>query len=618
MRYKIFSILLLISCFAFVAKADEEVRFTARAPQSVIMEQPFQIVYEVHNGSGKDFRAPEFNNFDVLAGPFTSTSSQLQIINGKQSSSTKVSYTFTLQPQKNGTFSIGPASITIKGEKYSSNGLSIKVLPADSKTNQGQQEQEGQRRQTQQSDASTQINSDNIFIRTQLSKTNVYEQEAILLTYKLYTTLDVVQCGAKKMPDFNGFMKQDIEQPTNKQFAYENLDGKNYVAVTLNQILLYPQQSGTIKIDPASFEAIIQVQNKRASRSIFDDFFGSYSNVSRNITAPGVTVNVKSLPEGKPVSFSGAVGQFDLKSSITNEQTKANEAVTLKITISGSGNMKMIKTPEVNFPNGFELYDPKVANNFKTAASGVSGTKTIEYLFIPRQPGNYEIPSVEFSYFDTKSNSYKTLKTPVYKLNVQKGDASDAGVITGGNFANKEDIRQLGRDIRYINTSDIKLIKEQTPLFGTVSSWLMYLIPLFAALVLFFIFRKQAKDNSDIRLVRNKKANKVAIKRLKQAQKLLVEGKKDLFYEEVMKSVWNYLSDKLGMSVAELSKESVRAQLTSLGVDENSIQKVNDILNTCEFARFAPNTGQEEMGHLYDDTIELISHIEDLLKTRRK
>jgi len=604
MKRKIFLLSLLIISMSAVF-ADEPVRFSASAPTAVVMDKPFQLVYSI-NANGKDLRVPEFTNFDVLAGPFESHSQSVQFINGKSSSSVSVSYTYTIQAQKTGTFTIPSASITVDGKKVTSNGVAIKVLPADANVpaSKGQGNQGGQ----------ASISGDNLFIRTEVSKTNVYEQEAILVTYKLYTLVDIVQCNPKNTVDFNGFMKQELDQPANKQMALENYNGRNYGTFVLYKVLLYPQHSGVIQIDKWNFEAVVRVQNKAAQRSIFDDFFDSYTNVSKYVTAPAVKINVNALPTAnKPSSFNGTVGHFSLNSNITASQVKANDAVTLKMTVAGSGNMKIIKNPVIKFPDGFELYDPKVTNNFKTEASGVSGTKTIEYLFIPRHSGNFEIPSAEISYFDTQEKTYKTLRTPVYKLNVLKGEGNETQIVAG-NYFDVLDVKQIGKDIRFIQTNKFKISKEEEPIFATLICWLMYLIPLLISLMLFIFFRKQVKENANISLVKNKKANKVAQKRLKLAQKLLKEGNKDSFYEEVQKATWTYLSDKLSIPVSSLTKERVEEELTELKVESIIINQFIQILNTCEFARYAPNSGQQEMGNLYIETIKVISDLEERFK----
>jgi hypothetical protein len=603
MKNKILLIALMLFS-AFASGAAEPVRFTASAPSTVIVDKPFQLVYTV-NATGKDLKVPEFTNFEVLAGPFESRSSSYQVINGKASSSLSISYTFTLQGLKTGTYSVPPASIMVDGQKHSSNGLSIKVLPDDGSDAAGSS--------AAQSGASTaKITNDKIFIRTNISKSSVYEQEPVVVTYKLYTLADVAGMNNMKMPDFNGFLKQELDQSQNKQLSYENFNGKNYGTIVLYQVLLYPQRTGDITIDKASFEAVIRVQNKTQVRSIFDDFFDSYTNVNKALVAPAVKVKVYPLPGAKPAGFSGTVGQLSMSSTISATQVKANEAVTLKVVISGSGNMKLIKNPDIELPEGFEIYDPKVNNNFKTTTSGVSGTKTIEYLFIPRNAGDFEIPAAEFVYFDLQEKTYKTLRTPVYNLKVSKGEGGES--VVSGNYVNKEDVKQLGKDIRFIETKPFKLTKKTEPVFGTVEGWILYLIPLLVALFLFFVLKRKALENSNIEFVRNKKANKQAQKRLKMAQKLLNEGKKDKFYEEVLKAVWSYLSDKLAIPAASLTKERVEAELTEKGVNADAIKQFTDILNTCEFARYAPNSGQQEMGNLYAEAIEAISNLEDIIK----
>jgi hypothetical protein len=406
---------------------------------------------------------------------------------------------------------------------------------------------------------------------------------------------------------------EEIEQTQNKQFSYENYNGHNYGTVVLYQTLLYPQRAGTIQIGNAVFESVIRVQNQTSIHSIFDDFFDSYTNVTKNLVAPGLKITVKPLPEDKPMVFGGAVGNFTMSSSISAQEVKENEAVTLKINIAGSGNMKLIKTPEVKFPSDFEIYDPKVTNNFKTSASGVSGTKTIEYLFIPRHSGNFEIPPVEFSYFDLRDKTYKMLRTPSYSLKVLKGSGNQNTTVVS-NYNPKEDIRQINKDIRYIYTGNIRLIKTSTPIFGSTLAWLLFIIPLLVAAGLFFFFRKKVKENADIALVRNKKANKMAQKRLKLAQKLLKEGNKDAFYDEILKATWNYLSNKLSIPVASLTRETVLEELSVRGVPDELTNQLMKILNDCEFARYAPKSGQQEMGNMYEETMQVISGLEEAIK----
>ena len=586
-----------------------DVKFTASAPSTVIADKPFQLVYTV-NASAKDLSVGDLSNFEVLAGPFRSQSSSYQIINGKSSSSVSLSFTYTLQAGKTGTFTIPPASIVVEGQKYTSNGLSVKVLPPDDNSNA---QTRNQANEQSKSASSQTVSNDKIFVRTSVSKTNVYEQEPILVTYKLYMLVDVVGMNNMKLPDFNGFMKQEFDQNQNKQLSYENFNGKNYGTIVLYQVLLYPQRSGEIMIDKAQFDAVVRIQNQTRVRSIFDDFFESYSNANKTLIAPGSKILVKPLPGSKPASFSGTVGNLTMNSSISSENVKANEAITLKIVISGSGNMKMIKNPEIKFPDGFETYDPKVVNNFKTSTSGVSGTKIIEYMFIPRHSGEYEIPEAEFSYFDIVTHTYKTLKTPNYKIKVAKGEGGESPVVSG-NYVSKEDVKQLGKDIRYIETDRFNIAPESKPVLGSLLSWLIFIIPLLISIVLFFVLKKQTIENADVVSVKNRRANKLARKRLALAQRLLNDGKKDQFYEEVLKAVWTYLSDKLAIPAASLTKEKVENELANRNVTSELTAEFISILNTCEFARYAPNTGQQEMGNLYAEALEAISKLENQIK----
>ncbi len=604
-KYWIYPLLVLLSLQT--VRANTEVKLSASAPNTVIMGKPFQITYTA-NAKVADFRAPAITNFDILAGPFKSESYSTQIINGNMTSSVNITFTYTLQPQKTGTFTIPSASVTVDGNRYTSNGLSIKVLPADEQTGSSGSSSGSS------SAASSDISAHNLFIRPILSKSTVYEQEAVKLTYKLYTTYDVVQYTAKSVPDFKGFLTQEAERTGNTQLDYENYNGKNYLTAILYEMILYPQSNGELTIDKAEFEAIIRVQSRQQVRSIFDEFFESYSNVARTISVPGVKVNVKPLPAGRPSDFSGVSGQLSLTSSISSEQLKVNEAVTLKLSISGSGNLKLIKNPEIDFPQAFEVYDPKVTNSFKVSGSGLSGTKSVEIMFIPRHAGTFEIPPYKLSYFDLSEGRYKTLSSPAYTIQVLKSDGSVEESVVVGNYTRKEDVKQLGSDIRYIATGEIKLQKESHYLIDAFASWLMYVLPALFTLILFVVFRKQVKENANVSLMKNKRANRIARKRLKVALGLLKAGNTDRFYEELMKGIWTYLSDKLSIPVAELTKEKVIAVLQEKNVEAGLATSCIEVLNECEFARYAPNAGQQQRDQLYAEAARVISDLENVIK----
>ena len=615
---KIISIFLLIG-IALMGYADEVV-FKAKAPKQVVVGRPFQISYTVNHRS-RDLRAPEFTDFDVLSGPYTSTSSSTSLTNGHMTSTYEQTYTYMLMARKEGTFTIGPATIKVSGEQVQSNGVRIEVLPEDQQVPNNPNNQNNQNnlsnqnnqnsRSSQSSQSST--SSENIFIRTIATKTKVHEQEALMISYKLYfANVDVAQLTNNiKIPEFTGFLKQELENGE-IQTELEHYNGRNYQTAVLYRTILYPQHSGDITIDPAHFEVILRVQTQQRVRSIFDDFFGSYTNVTKPLTAPGVTIHVSALPGGKPAGFSGGVGRFTLTPSISQTELSANEAVTIKLDISGAGNMKLLKTPAIDWPEGFEPYDPKVTNNFKTTTSGMSGTKSIEYLAIPRSAGDYTIPAVKFSYFDIDEKTYKTLSTPEYTIRVKRvnGEGREAnGESQVISYTQKEDIKQLGTDIRYIDTKPLKKNTDYR-IQNTDLIWLYYVVPLIIALVLLIVLRKQIKEAADITWVRYKRANKVAKKRLKAAAAALKANDKDAFYAAIEQAAWTYLSDRLSIPTADLNKENISSILTQKGVNEALIKEVRDVLSTAEFARYAPST-DHAMEDLYTATTNLINHLEE-------
>lgn len=605
------SLIFFALSIALMGFADEVV-FRAQAPKQVVVGRPFQITYTVNQRS-RDLRAPEFSDFDVLSGPYTSTSSSTSFVNGKRTSSFEQTYTYMLMAQRAGTFTIGPATVKVDGENVQSNGVRIEVLPEDQQASPNSQP--AQTSQSTQTSSSSSASSENIFVRTIATKTKVHEQEALLVTYKLYfANVDVTQLtNNTKLPEFTGFLKQDMEQGE-IQTELEHYNGRNYQTAVLYRTILYPQHSGDISIDPAKFEAVLRVQTQQRPRSIFDDFFGSYTNVTKMLTAPGVTIHVSALPGGKPAGFSGGVGKFTLTPSISQTELQTNDAVTIKLDISGTGNMKLLKTPAIDWPEGFEPYDPKVTNNFKTTTAGVSGTKSIEYLAIPRSAGEYTIPAVNFSYFDIDEKAYKTLSTPEYTIRVKRGAGSEhaEGETEGQviSYMHKEDIKQLGSDIRYINTKEPEAGNYELKIKNYGLLWLWYTVPLLIAIVLLIVLRKQIKEAADINRVRYKRANKVAQKRLKAAAAALKANDKNTFYAAIETAAWSYLSDRLSIPTADLNKENIASLLAQKGVSEALINDVMNVLSTAEFARYAPST-DHAMDDLYTATTNLINNLED-------
>ncbi len=613
-----FFILLILS----ISQAfGQNVNFRANAPNSVINGQQFQVEFVINNADAKNFRGPDFTGFEVKFGPTPSTSMSTRIINGQMSSQSAITFTYVLQAQKEGSFNIAPASISLDGKTYSSNALTIKVLPPDKNApqNQNQNRNSGVSQGGLGPSAATSANvsSDNLFIRAITSKQSVYEQEAFLVSYKLYTRYESTQTDVNnyKFPDFEGFVVQEIEPPANKSWQLENYNGKNYYSVVLRQILLFPQRSGTLTIEPAKIGAIVGIYNPQAGMTPFGLPMGGVQEVKKTLMSSAVNITSKPLPSGKPASFSGTVGNIKMTASISPDKFKTNEAVTIKIVFEGTGNIKLLKNPDIKFPQDFETYDPKVDNKFSTTSSGMNGTKTIEYMAIPRHTGDFVIPSVDFSYFDLKSQTYKTESTPEFKLHVEKGSGNPSGAVVS-NYTDQENLKFLNEDIRYIKTGNLHIRKQGEFIFGTLSYYLWYIIPLVLFIVLFILFRKQAKENANIALVRTKKANKVATKRLKRANIFLKENKKELFYDEVLKALWGYLSDKLNIPVSELSKNNVELELSRYGVDNSLITDFMDILNTCEFARYAPVDDNNSMDKIYQKAANDINRMENTIKRK--
>ena len=606
MMRKVILFFILIS--TVIGAWADGITFTANAPEVVVSGDQFRLSYTINSQKVRDFRAPNIQGFEVLMGPSRSTQSSTQINNGNVTSTSSITFTYILMAGKEGTYKIPGATIVANGDNYTSNSVEIKVLPPD----QSAGSSNGSSSNSSRNQANSgKITDKELFITATASKTNVYEQEAILLTFKVYTQVNLTQLHGDT-PDLKGFHTQEVELPQQKTFSLEHYNGRNYNTTIWQQFVLFPQRSGKLEIPSVSFEGT--VSQRVASADPFDAFFngGNYVNINKKLVTPKLTIDVKELPEGKPANFSGGVGEFTLSSSINTQELKTNDAVTIKLVISGTGNMKLINTPEVGFPQDFEIYDPKVENKFNLTRNGLAGNKVIEYLAIPRHAGTYTIPPIEFSYFDLKSQSYKTLKTDAYTLNVAKGEGNSEQVVS--NFISKEDLKVLGQDIRYIKTGETRLAKKDDYFFGSMNYYLWYLIPLVLFITFMVIYRKQAMENANVAKVRTKKANKVATKRMKNAGKLLAEKKSEAFYDEVLKALWGYISDKLSMPVSQLSKDNIEEELQKHQVADELIKEFINNLNECEFARYAPGNQDEKMDKIYSSAIDVISKMENSIK----
>lgn len=607
MRKIVFLWIALVSC-CLNAIADDKVTFTATAPDAVAVGDQFRLSYVVTTQNVRDFRAPAIKGFDVLMGPSRSQQSSTSIINGKRTSSSSITFTYILMATAEGSFTIPGATITADGEQLVSNSVSIKVLPADE---QGKDATTGGSGKNASSNAS--VSGNELFVTATVNKTSVYEQEAILLTYKIYKLVDLRGFENVKLPDFKGFHSQEVELPSDRRWGLEHYKGRNYQTTIYRQFVLFPQQAGQMTVDAARFDAsVIKAVAVADPMEAFFNGGSNYIEVKKTLVTPQLNIDVKALPAGKPATFSGGVGEFNISSSINSTDVKTNDAVTVKLVISGTGNLKLISAPEIKFPEDFEVYDPKIENNSRLTNSGLSGNLVIEYLAIPRIAGDYKIPSVEFSYFDTKSGSYKTLKTDEYDLHVAKGEGDASQVIA--NFTNKEDLKVLNEDIRFIRLNEVSLSPKGRFFYASWSYWLCYLIPFVIFLLFVILYRKRIAANSNVARMRTKKANKVAVRRMKQAGKLLTENKKEEFYDEVAKALWGYVSDKLNIPGSRLSKDNVEEELQKYGVAPELIKEFLDSLNLCEFARYAPGDANQAMDDVYKRSLEIITKMENSIK----
>ena len=606
-------ILMMLSVSAF---ADGDISFRASAPSSVEAGGKFRVQFTVNTQNVSNFSAPDFKGFDVIYGPSTSSQSSFQIINGHTSQSSSIVYTFVLMGNDPGTYTIGSASIQVDGKTVKSKPVQVRVLPGGAGGSSSGGGYSGNSRTNHSSPSSSSssgpnISSKDLFMTATASRTNVHEQEAILLTYKIYTLVDLTQMDGK-LPTLDGFQIQEIPLPRNKEFTVEQYNGRNYRTVVWSQYLLFPQKSGNLTIPSIPYEGLVLTRNRNIDpiEAFFNGQSG-YTETKRKIATPALTIHVSPLPN-KPAEFSGAVGKFSLSSSISTKEVDANDAVTLKIEVKGSGNMKLIATPQVKFPKDFETYDAKVNDKFQLTKSGLAGTKEFEYLFVPRHAGTYEIPATEFIYFDTDARSYKTLKTEGYTLKVNKGKGG-SGQSVSNYSGQQQEIQQLNQDIRFIKKGDVALHRQGDTFFGTWKYMLAYLLPVLLFVLLMFLGRKRMKTNANVALSRGKKANKVALKRLKTSKKLLDEHDTGKFFDEVLRALWGYVGDKFNMSQESLNKENIEQSLKSRQVPDEYIQQFMKVLNDCEFARYAPGDVNENMENVYNSAMDAISKMEDNL-----
>lgn len=608
-------ILFIYSLFFIALSAfADDVRITASAPSTVEVGDKFQVKFQINSQDFSNFNAPNFKGFEVLYGPSTSTSSSYQYINGKASHSTSVTYTFTVLCDKAGTYSIGSATVEAGGKTVKSNPINVKVLPLGQGPSSQPSNRGGAstRQTTRPVTTGGNISSKDLFMTATANKTNVYEQEAILLTYKIYSAVNLTQLDGK-LPNLDGFQIQEMPLPRTKQFKIENYNGRNYQTVVWSQYLLFPQKSGELVIPSITYEGIVQEINPNIDPiEAFFNGTGGVMDFKKKITTPKVVINVQPLSD-KPTGFSGGVGRFSIESSINANTVKTNDAINLKVVISGKGNMKLINTPEVAFPKDFETYDAKVTDNFSISTDGLTGTRQFEYLAVPRTHGTYTIPPINFVYFDTSSRSYKTVSTEPYTIVVEKGKGTSNKAVA--DFTNgQRAVDQIGVDIRYIKRGDSELRKNNETFFSGYSYWLCYVIAVVLFVLIVILANKYRTDNQNEAKSRGRKANKIATKRLKYASVLLKDKKKGEFYDEVLKALWGYIADKLNMPQEYLNKDNIQNRLEEKGVEQPLIDDFIKVLDNCEFARYAPGEGEGAMDSVYEGAIDVISKMENIIK----
>ena len=581
---------------------------TGSAPSHVAVGEQFRLTYTVNTQNVSDFRAGDIpDELEVLIGPNRSMQSSYQMINGHTSSTSSITYTYIVSATKNGSFTIPPAHIVAGGKTIASNSLTIKVSGTASNARQRQRDDEG----AEMRDAGSQISGSDLFIKVSANKSRVHEQEPIVLTYKVYTLVSLTQLRGD-MPDLKSFYTQEVDLPQQKSFSVEHVNGRAYRTCTWSQYVMFPQITGKLQIPSITFEGIVVQQNRNVDP--FEAFFNGgsgYIEVKKKIVAPGIDIQVDPLPQ-RPANFSGGVGKFTISAQLDKTETKANDPVSMRVIISGTGNLKLLKLPVINVPKDFDKYEPKVTDKTKLTSSGIEGSMIYDVLIVPRHQGKYEIPPVEFTYFDTSENAFKTIKSEGFTLDVAKG----SGAASVSDFSG-QDLQELSKDIRYIKLGNTRQRALDDFFFGSTAYWISIVVLALIFITLFIVFRQRAIDNANVTKMRGKKANKVATKRLKQAAKLMQEGKTSAFYDEVLRALWGYVGDKLNIPVEQLSHDNISQKLSERSVDTDTVGLFIGALDECEFERYAPGDPKGNMNKVYEKAMTAIERIEDTMKKKR-
>ena len=582
----------------------------ANAPSRVQNGENFRLTFVVNTQDADNFQIGELPDaFEIITGPYTSRQSSFQMVNGHTSSSSSITFTFILCATKNGTFTIPAAHVNVEGKKVSSSPLKITVVGNGNDADDSPKMHRDDDDQPQMRKAGSPISGKDLFIKVSANKQRVHEQEPVLLTYKVYTLVDLTYLDGK-MPDLTGFHTQEVPMPQQKSFHVENVNGRNYKCVTWSQYVMYPQMTGKLEIPSITFNGTVVQKNMNVDP--FEEFFNGgsgYVEVKHSITAPGLTIQVDPLPE-RPANFSGGVGKFNISAQIDKQEIKANEPFTIRVVVGGTGNMKLMKQPVVNFPKDFDKYEPKVTDKTQLTSNGVEGNMLYDFLAVPRNKGTYTIPPVELVYYDTDANAYKTLKTKSFTINVEKGDGSSD---SSASFTDEKN-----QDIRQIKTGKAGLHDIGDTFFGSLGYWIVLALLLTGFILLLVVFRHRAIENADLVKMRGKRANKVATKRLKQAKKLMEENRQNEFYDEVLRALWGYAGDKMNIPVKDLTHENIYDKLHACGVEEETANDFVKAIDECEYERYAPGDAAGNMSKTYDTAMSAIMKIEDVMNTRKK
>lgn len=602
-----FIILLFIVNIAY----SQSVVFKASAPSVVATGEQFKLSYTI-NRNASNLQVPDLKDFELLMGPNTSQSSSFSMINGKTTQSVSFIYTYLLLGEKEGTYKIAPATIIVDGKQYKSNELTIQVVKGNG--NSGSSNAQGGQ-QGREYSGSTAINDNNLFVKVDVSRRSLYVGESLMATIKVYSKVELTNFGRTKFPAFTGFLAEEIPTPQRIELMRETYNGQIYDVGVIRKMLLFPQHTGEITIEPFELECIVRQRLAGGGHGFFDDFFGNYRDVRAMRRSKPITITVKDLPQSnKPIGFLGTVGNITMSTFLSADTVNANDALTYKVVFQGNGNLKLLQAPAVNFPLDFETYDPKESRNVNITENGSSGSVTFEYVVIPRYSGDYKIPSVRYSYFDPKTNSYKTILGNEYAIHVRKGaEKGQVDKNIGGMMQSfkKEDIRQVGADIRYLKTGDLALKPNGTQFFGTLGYWLSLFIPILLFVIGILLNRQRIKANADIARVKNRAATKMARKRLKLAAIAMKNRNAEQFYDEVLQALWGYMSYKLNIDRAELNRDNINDILIRKNVESKQVKEFIVVLDTCEYARYAPGSNSaQEMDKVYMQSIEVITKLD--------